>query len=205
MSSAQRELIVEFVIAQMIRTNERRINLMEVFNHLFTEENINLSHEEYKEFVEYFRNRGIKIAHSQMIDKIQNYASIISHYHMHLWINNTKIPLKTSDNPILTFNRLKGKNGKVYGIANDDIEIYIPLNSKTMLTICNPKTHNLDPSVRFLTEEGVIDRNKQQTRDSTRQIYSPINDFTIEKDYLEKFPKFRDVKRVRRPGLKIKS
>ena len=127
MSSAQRELIVEFVIAQMVRTNERRINLMEVFNHLFTEENINLSHEEYKEFVEYFRNRGIKIAHSQMIDKIQNYASIISHYHMHLWINNTKIPLKTSDNPILTFNRFKGKNGKVYGIANDDIEIYAKL------------------------------------------------------------------------------
>lgn len=204
MSSAQRKLIFEFVIAQLIRTNEKRIHLMEDFCYLFPEENMNLSPGEYNEFVDYFKNKGIKIAHSQIIDKIQKYASIISHYYLHLWINKTTIPLKTSDNPVNLFNKFKGKEGKVNGLTNEDIELYIPLNPQTMLTICNPKTHDPDPSVYYLSEENVIDRNKHQTRDSRRQIYSPINNFIIEKNYLKKYPILRDENRIRRPGL-IKS
>ena len=198
MSSNQKNLIFEFVIAQLLRTVEKRNHLLEHFHHLYPKEELTLNQEEYDEFVNGFIDRGVRIAHSELIDNILKYTSLISDYHMHLFINKTSIPLKVSDNPVNTYNLFKGKSEKINGLANDDIELYIPLNPWLMLCIANPKTHEAEPRVNELTKEGVIERNRHQTRDCNRQIFSPMNDFQDEKLFLEKFPEFTNKNRIRR-------
>lgn len=98
-----------------------------------------------------------------------------------LCINETRMPLWTSDNPVVRHNDLLSSRG----FGDWGTHIVLPLTPKRSLFFYDRAAHVNFPDVFLMDKGNVIRDNHLQTRDSTRYVFSHTGDFDMIEKMIE--------------------
>jgi hypothetical protein len=114
-----------------------------------------------------------------------------------LYENNTKMPLWTSDHPVNRFNPIDQSPFGNLGLLSRGIEISFPLTPRFGLSFSDPFEYFFNADHVVLMKDNVLFYNTLQVRSCTRRIFSPNNDFSIARKWLEEYPENRNLERKR--------
>ena len=149
------------------------------------------------------KDEAIDLFHLRsLLDKehISYLSNILFNRKWAIGINNTKIPLFTSDHPFVKYNY----KDTVYGGGYSSDEIIIPLTPKYLLIMISPVfwkditlLNNKNYMVQELKKENVIFYNHLQTGASYNYVFSNTNEFYMMKKYLKRNPEAKNPFRSR--------
>lgn len=151
------------------------------------------------------KDEAIDFFHLQSLldkKKISGLSKFLSNTGWVIGINNTNIPLFTSDHPLVKYNY---KN-TLYGTGYSCDEIIIPLSPKYLLSMFPALSkdveflNNENCMVQELKKENVIFYNYLQTEKSYNYIFSNTSEFYMMQDYLRRNP---EIKNPSRPRLRF--
>ena len=139
--------------------------------------------------------------HRSLLDekRISGLSKFLSNTKWVIGINNSNIPLFTSDHPLVKYNY----NNTPYGTGYSCDEIIIPLSPKYLLSIFPALSkavkflNNKNCMVQELKKENVIFYNHLQVIKSYNYIFSNTNEFYMMKDYLKRNPEAKNPSRSR--------
>jgi len=201
----QKFLLSILITYQILRTKEFRntinqlyLSLIKTISKKFNNVNLDGINMEVKKELE-------SLFHSDFImnnEFIERTANIIND---HIWIfgiNNTDIPLYTSDNPIVKKGNLNNGPYGNSGLASKGVELAYPINNKIILLILEKTYFNYFRSrnLKFfkLKDEKMIKYyNSLQVFESNRQVFCKNNNFDLAKKMCNKYPKYRKENRNR--------
>jgi hypothetical protein len=157
--------------------------------------------------VEYSENEWV-IQQAQQIlneDHMVNVAAVLD---SHIWIfgiNDSQLPLYTSDHPVVRAAHASMKGIPLTGLAAPGIEIAFPLTSKCVLFMLERSVFRhldaLDGRPLLLAPPFGVDHfNALQVKKCFRQVYCEKNEFEQAKTICEQFPECCD---PNRPRVKI--
>lgn len=186
-----------FLGTQFLRTAEKRYDVKnmtdQVYDRLFGERGMKIIPKELK--VGYTDDSIRKFQAKMILEDAPYFASIFKNK---IWIvmeNVSDLPLKTSDNPVAMHNAHGIPPFMGVGIASPGTEIHFPLTPNLILISYDPLTDRL--TTLKTKHDHVRRHNCIQLFNSARFMYSCVNDFEEEIQYLEKHPDFKDPKRTR--------
>ena len=199
----QRQDLAHFVTVQYLRTKENRLVQAEMVRKLgetLLSKDYSEKSEDYKVEV---NNRFISSMQiGRMFDS--NIELYIDTLKSHIWVigvNNTDIPLFTSDDPIVLKPYKHSPYKSYVGLGAEGIEIAFPLTPKYILLLREKTFHNRlankNNRTITLTKSEVRKYNELQISQSTRQEYSQKDNSDFVKDILTRHPDFRDPNRPR--------
>lgn len=176
-------------VIQMLRTSDERIRLKEIHESMLDE----LVRRKFGEEI----LKEIKITPSENTLKARHLEFLLSTYPKfvdilflkgHAYIPNLSgLPFWTSDNPVVLHN----DSGGDVGISEKNTEIHFPLKSDLTFVLFDP-LHPVKIDENFAWYSNML-----QVMNSTRFIYSTVDDFEMAKEFLEKNPMYKDPKRKR--------
>lgn len=193
-----------FLSVQFQRTSEARFSFKDIadkmLDAIFGKEGVNIIPDELK--VTYSQDSIKKFQMQSILEETPRFAHILSQKTWVVQKNPTEIPLWTSDNPLAFHNEFELSDGwGNLGLLSPGVEIHFPLSSSVIMFSYDPTTSKLKSGE--ITEEQIIRHNNYQVNNSTRFLYSQSDDFTIARNFLKKFPKYKKPQRDR-GTLKIK-
>ena len=136
-------------------------------------------------------DEAIDLFHLQSLldeKKISGLSKFLSNTKWIIGINNTNIPLFTSDHPLIKYNY----NSTPYGTGYSCDEIIIPLSPKYLLSMFPVLSkdikflNNENCMVQELEKENVIFYNHLQVRKSYNYVFSNTNEFYMMQKYLKR-------------------
>ena len=149
------------------------------------------------------KNEAIDLFHLlSLLDKkhISGLSNILFNRKWSIGINNTNIPLFTSDHPLVKYNY----ENTVYGGGYSSDEVIIPLTPKYLLIMISPVfwkditlLNNKNCMVQELKKENVIFYNHLQARSSYNYVFSNTNEFYMMQKYLKRDPEAKNPFRSR--------
>ena len=149
------------------------------------------------------KDEAIDLFHLRsLLDKkhISGLSNILFNRKWSIGINNTNIPLFTSDHPLVKYNY----ENTVYGGGYSSDEVIIPLTPKYLLIMISPVfwkditlLNNKNCMVQELKKESVIFYNHLQASRSYNYVFSNTNEFYMMKDYLKRNPEAKNPSRSR--------
>ncbi|MCB9460168.1 MAG: DUF4238 domain-containing protein [Anaerolineaceae bacterium] len=204
-----RSNIAQLVALQYWRTYERRQGMMEFDRKLETEvmklvnrmnevKQTNFTAEDLG--IAYDPDRTADRHKMIMLDtEILNETANI--FNSHIWVigvNDTKVPLYTSDNPVTQRAHKTDDWRSNTGIASPGIEIFFPLSPKYVLKMFERSyfhtMESYDGRLIYLKEENIVYNNSHQVQSAYRQIYSPTSDFQLIEQMLAEEPEIAEPK-----------
>ena len=148
------------------------------------------------------KDEAIDLFHLQSLldeKKISGLSKFLSNTKWVISINNTNIPLFTSDHPLIKYNY----NNTPYGTGYSCDEIIIPLSPKYLLSMFPAVSedinflNNKNCMVQELKKENVIFYNHLQVRTSYNCVFSNTNEFYMMQKYLNRNPEAKNPSRSR--------
>jgi len=132
----------------------------------------------------------VKMAHGRFIkDYLTPSASILYHKRWMLLYNVTSELFYTSDNPVVMFIRDPSVLHAITGLQSPGIRIYLPLNPRTALLLCDSAELAYDRSEILPKTVHVSAFNQQQVVGAERWVFSQSDDFSTAKVLLAYEPK----------------
>ncbi len=132
----------------------------------------------------------IKMAHGRFIkDYLTPSASILYHKRWMLLHNVTSELFYTSDNPVVMFIRDPSVLHAITGLQSPGIRIYLPLNPRTALLLCDSAELPYERSEVITKTTHVGAFNQQQVVGAERWVFSQSGDFSTAKALLIIEPK----------------
>ena len=131
-------------------------------------------------------------------------AELVAPLLMHTWlvgINDTAVPLCTSDNPVVMRPHVEHPFMSMSGYKAHGVEIAYPLSPKCILLLFEREYHN-DLAARIyehitLDEDDVAYYNEMQVEQSRRQVYGQTENFKAAQVLCDKHLELRNVNRAR--------
>lgn len=188
-----------FLAFQMIRTLQARKIFKESYKSLIRElrkEKLAKKLDKQVSFVEknLTNDDFFKAVHLKSLlppyDKLFELAKFFFNKKWVILTNRTDIQLWTSDHPLSFYNSFNYEGN--LGILSKGVEIRFPLSKNLLLYSYDPRTTPPKLNKEKISNKEVEFANMCQLRSSTRFVYSPENKFEPAKQYLEKYPKFKD-------------
>jgi len=184
----QKDEMSFFIAIQLMRTREQREYIKDHFGKFFKalfRETHNLSDIEKVALDQLEIDPDFaKILHTQLLFDADIINSTISTLNKHIWligINNTTLPLYTSDHPVVKKAHKKDRLHSNLGLESEGIEIAFPLTPKYILIIKEGQyfkaLKNRNYKSILLKREDVSYYNELQIFQSDRQIYCPSASF----------------------------
>lgn len=214
---ANRGLISIFMAIQYLRTKEIRETLhnqlLEIKSHLDKDPRP-LNPKLEKEFTEQEKEEATKSCHLKLVEMYPELANILAKKKWILLINSTKIPFWTSDHPLVRFNPFFNPNGNL-GLKSTGIKIYFPLNPKLSLCLLDPEVYQYYNQLKFtktsfktqdimkaekriITDvSDILFQNSLQVTQSTRHIFSNVNNFDLAEEMIKEDPKLKNIDKKR--------
>lgn len=135
-----------------------------------------------------YRKEVKPLLHAKLILDDDMNKTIMESLSRHIWyigVNLTKMPLYTSDNPIVKCPH-KFEDGKSHsGLASEGIEIIYPITSRLALIMREREYHEqyslFENKFKKLTINDIIIYNSLQVEQSYRTVFSLDKEFTIPK------------------------
>lgn len=203
-----------FFILQNFRTKEHREFIRQFYDNCATKAfHIMSQYENFEEIKKQKINqKDLKITHEDEAINLFHLRSLLDTKHIlglantlfnRKWvisINNTNIPLFTSDHPLIKYNY---KNDRYKGGYSSD-EIIIPLSPTHLLSMFNSEflkgitaLDSKNYMIQELKKENVILYNHLQVTNSYNYVFSNTNEFYMMKDYLKTHPESKNPLRSR--------
>lgn len=177
-----------FVATQELRTRENRAHFQNLFKQLkerLSKEN--LSETKRKELDELNTEEGLKSLHVRMFEHVPMLAEILLKMNWVLYVNITKLPLLTSDNPVCRYNPYEKYHYGNMGLLSKGIQIHFPLSPKLELCMLEPESYYHFPyKEQMENEENVIFCNSLQVVYSYNYLFSNLKDFSLAKTMISK-------------------
>ena len=200
LSNKQRRTMSHFIASQLIRTKENREHIRDMIKQLHNRLSWeNLSKKLKQQLQEVNKESSIKSIHlSNLKSNIPKYSDIIYNMKWLLFTNITNIPYLTSDNPITRHNLFRHDPYGNMGLLCQGIELHFPLNPKLCLLTCDPATYAWLPSIfKINDEQNIIHQNSLQVLQSTRHLFSNVDDFYLADRMIKDSPEVGDIHRKR--------
>lgn len=125
-------------------------------------------------------------------------ATIIGEFQWTLLVNNTEVPIWTSDDPVCRHNPINQTPHGRLGLLSKGINLYFPLSPRLLLLLSDPTSYGfVGPCHRLTDPMTVVFHNDLQVVQSNRHLFSNKNDFSQAQRRLEENPEFGDTDRKR--------
>lgn len=201
LTSSERESLAYFVMAQELRTREKRETIRDMMKRakkrLYKEKLTDAFKVRYG-IDKWDKEEEIKALHLSTFNNIPLYANILLQMKWVIFINRTPIPFWSSDHPINRYNPVDARPRGNLGLLCKGIEIHFPLSPKIILSFSDPLMHSLLLHRYELKDiQCVIFENSLQVSYSTRYIFSNTDDFSLAKEILQEHPSLRNIDRKR--------
>jgi len=193
--------LASYAMSPESRTRERR----EVIKDMARQGREKLS--EFKLTKEFKERYGIdswgteedaKVVHLLSLDSIPRFADILLKMKWILFINNTPVPIWTSDHPINRYNPIDAKPRGNLGLLCKGIELHFPLSPRIVLVFTDPIQNEPLPNECPINDiQCVVFENSLQVSNSTRYVFSKIDDFDLAQDMLKDNPSIGSLARKR--------
>ena len=199
-TDAEMRFFSDFLVLQLVRTSEFRV-LLEEANTLTVSEasqkyiDEHQSVENVRAVMNYLDQNPALIQATMMLNssEVKTAASMLLN---HIWlvgVNNTDVPLYTSDNPFVRKTNVPDPSrGGGCGIGSRGIEIAFPLSPKILLMLFDRtafyKSMHLDKTIIPLMTEDVERYNSLQVMQSHKHIFSSIDNFSLASHICQKLP-----------------
>ena len=167
--------VAKLIIIQDLRTREYRERIRQSYEQLG---NIIVSNKFPKLRLK-VSEEFTKVVQTHMMQKFESYAPDIADYNWCLCINNTELPLYTSDHPVIKSNsyirsleRLTGKKASYRGEGyfSKGIELNLPLTSKLLLILAD-----ISPMLDFLDKLPKLENYiLYQTSSAYKKLYDQM-------------------------------
>lgn len=198
-----------FIITQLIRTREQREHVRDIVTKIKEEldkRGAELVPKLEHQLNESLKDESIKKLQLQMLMDLPKYLGIILTLKWIIYLNETDMPLWTSDHPITRYNPIDLWPYGNMGLTSPGIQIHFPLTSNMAICLCDPVQYIHEPLIQTLDDENyVIFENSLQVEWSTRHVFSKHDDFSLAYQMIEEYPELKDIERDRiRVGLKPK-
>ena len=203
-----------FFVLQDLRTREYRESTRQFYDGLLTKFFHHMV--EYEGFDEIkklkINPKDLKVTHTDEAISLLHHKFLLNEKHILglsnilfnikwvVGINNTNIPLFTSDHPMIKYNY----RNTLYGGGYSSDEIIIPLSPKYLLTMISPTLlkdmtalNNTNCMVRDLRKDDVIFYNHLQTAKAYNYVFSNTSEFYMMQDYLKRNPEAKNPSRPR--------
>ena len=192
------ENLLDFIVVQMLRTKESRIEFEQAAQQFLDKYDKELSDKLRKEVHETLEKDSLRKMHKQLIGEKEIFKDIIRKMKWILIINKSIFPFWTSDNPVVKYNSINHFPCGNLGLTSLGIEIHFPINPKLKLLICDPISFQLEPNRKVTKDYRHIIRERDlQVRNSTRFIFSKDRNFDFAKTMLKENPILGDLNRKR--------
>jgi hypothetical protein len=204
-----RHFLARYIALQFLRTREHRIKQREMIEVMgstlqkWSEQRGLEVPADVLECLDDPESEAAEIQQQILVNKplIQEYAGILFR---HIWIffqPPKGCRFLTSDHPVVLCGHVHRRNRGV-GIRTRGVEICFPLTPTLLVSLCErtafPHLVGLDGTLqRYDCPENVMWVNSMQICDSTRMIFSDVNDFSLAEDVLGEHPVLGDVTRRR--------
>jgi hypothetical protein len=185
LSDKHKAAIYSFVALQYLRTQEARSRITEVVKNVINEIAKHMGVTDWEVKV---TDDGKTSMHLDIMKYFAPIAAVIGHMGIIIFVNDTKVPFWTSDNPVVLSNELEQFPWGNLGIASKGIEVHLPLTPRLEICFYDPTTYYDLPEKASVDEEGVIRQNYLQTINSTRFLFSNTNEFYMANEYLKSYP-----------------
>ena len=149
-----------------------------------------------------FLDVNVKGTHNEMLMDIDNVLQLALSFLKHKWclcINQTGMPIITSDNPIATMAHVWNGPVAMGGINSEGVEIAFPIAPNAILVMVDDDYHSLpihDLAFVPMSEESVEYYNAMQVRRAERCLFSSVQDFGVVERILAKHPDMFETPRV---------
>jgi hypothetical protein len=199
LDNSDKEIISYFIAAQLARTRENRIQSKDLVKQLKKRIYKDATTELKKQIDEASSDKSIKERHIAFIIKtVPLFVDIISKMKWVLFINKTKKPFWTSDNPVTLHNDLKFDPFGNLGLLCKGIQLHFPLNPKIVLLTLDPNEYAYFPdSADVIDEQNVIFENHLQVKRSTMHLFSIDDDFELAETMIKEHPEIGNIDRKR--------
>jgi len=194
----KRDYMSLLLTIQILRTKEMRLYVKDMVKEFKKEmyKDYELLSDDLIEQLEALTDeKSIKNQHLRHFGQILDLIPMFDQKKWCLLINETKSPYWTSDSPIVKFNPFPSKYGNL-GLRSPGIQLYFPLSPKLCLCLLDPKRYVTYNKMRTVEKEhqftnnmkidtyvvnlGDIYRlNRLQVLQSTRQVFSISDDFSL--------------------------
>lgn len=203
-SEIEKTLMAFFIAIQTIRTKSFRDNLRDTisktYQALVYKSQMNDVDALPKEAFECDVNPDfVKLQHSSMILNEEMSFEIAETLCNHIWVmyvNKTKYPFYTSDNPIATIPHKHDEYMSYGGLKSEGIEIVFPISSKLLLAMYEKTSYDKlfsDRQFYVLTSKDQIDYfNCVQVYHSYRCIFSGKSNFELAKEMCKAQPELQE-------------
>jgi len=199
LSTDDRNFFMLFVASQLLRTKERRIDVEQTSQAILDFVTNQMGITDWRATM---KPEAIQALHnSHLVERAGEIAAIIaSNLKPIVFINKTRSPFWTSDNPIAKHNDINSWPYGNLGIACRGIQLHFPLSPKVLIMLVDRREYHYLPEdnvVNVTDRMNVVFENNLQITSSTRFIYSSDNIFRLANQYLQEFPRFKDPDRER--------
>lgn len=190
-------VIVVFLAAQLVRTHEHREHLKSIavsLRDLLTREGADCDPEWLDVSDETLRAQHV----AMLPGLIDRFSAIMLRMKRILLLNQTSMPLWTSDHPVVMHNGLDaGPRGNL-GLACRGVEVHFPLTPTRSLCLCDPISFaNLPDTIASSDVEHMRFLNSLQVFSSTRFVFSNAADFSLARQIVSEHPHYADPNRQR--------
>jgi hypothetical protein len=146
-----------------------------------------------------FDRAKVTIPHAQMILREIRERELAGVVHRHVWVlglNETVMPLYTSDQPIVRRPHVEQAGPHSYsGLTSPGIELALPLGPRLVLLMYERQYHHHlarhEGSVVRLRLDAVWHYNSLQVVQANRQVYCDSDEFVFARQVCEQFPEVR--------------
>ena len=195
-SSDDRVVTALFLATQMVRTQEFREGVKSINSQLGGW--IERFHKDMTSFPELTEQECRTIQARAIVNSVPEITEVIAAMKWIRFTNLTSMPFWTSDHPINLYNpRPAGLQGNV-GLKCRGIQVFFPLSPTQALCLCDPIDYSGLPSDGATNDvENVKFQNHLQLRESTRFLFSRVDDFALAQQILKREPESGDPHRIR--------
>jgi hypothetical protein len=203
-SDEEKEFISNFVIIQFLRTKQDRIVLNDSALQFYREYLYSLTEKNFpiKEYPKEIypeismKDENENIYQLVMIERSLNDPNLKNNLKKYIWIilkNETETPFISSDNPLVNYIHKKNPAKPETGMFLLSNELFLPLSPQYGIVFLDVvyfsqllnKNNTIIP---VKDKEHIKLYNFLQTKDSHRQVFSSINDFSIFDEIEQKLP-----------------
>lgn len=214
----EQDFLFKLTALQIVRTRASLNILKKIHNTLLDITNRiskewDIPKENFEPQIEHYDEELYKTTFLDLEELINNFASILRNKITYLCYTSDDDPYWCSDNPVVQNNHL---NFGDIGLSNLGTDIHFPI-SKNFLIVFSCRSHLYQgelksqllqhandtvnksiESINFKTKknseaENVLYYNSLQVRDSSRFVYSQVDNFNMAKNFLTDFPEYRNL------------
>ena len=181
--------LCQFITASLVRTRETReevTQLSEGFANTIARK-MNVTDWEYR-----LTEDGALVHHINIFPEIPKFALMLMNLQSVVEVNETDLPLTTSDHPVVRYNDLPPRpgGGGRFGFKSRGVQFHMPISPRTCLQLLHPGAYGFLPSEWILSDvQNVVFERWLQLDQSYRHEFSRSDDdFRTELSILDENP-----------------